>query len=845
MKYIRIFLAFTCIAASLSASELKTELLTDPVQVGTVNQLALIHNGRALPEFESLPKVKGLRWVSSSKMESSRMINGQVSRTMIRIYDFKVEKPGKYTIPSAKVKAGRQTFHSGEVTFEALPMRLVSSRPDADGRGKEADTEIGKLVFTKINIFPDRREFYVGEEIPLEVQVYMLSNLDCRIDWPEIMTGDKSTVIFRDYKAKNPDNPKFDTPRRARTRIDGRIFDVYIFQTAIRPISAGKLSLSAADKVLITLRSSRPSRSIFDVDDDFIESFFGGGGRRIEHIAQASIEPIRIKPLPPQTEKSDFLGLIGEWNIRFTLPEKKYKVGEAVTLTVSITGTGSADSLNAPSLEIPGFRVYSPEVEKKSSSAVIKYVLIPTEAGNHEIKLSFSTFDPLTGKYKSSEFQKMLTTEKAAHLFKTAEKNSVVDAASADEDLSIPQQGKKAPSGVLYLKKPPFRDEFQLPLWKNSIFAALAAVFAGLIFWIFCEIRVLREKFRSADPGFQRRNNAKKAKNALLRKIRNCMPEKLSELDADIASYVNDALNFPPGASLSESSESLKEKDPELAETLGSFSLCSWSHSGFTPEFKKKLLAQLSRLVCIALLFLTIPADAAPKTKKIDSPESAMTAYDEGHFAEAEQYYRSMMKKSEPSARLCYNIGNCLYQQGKYAHALAQYEKALRLAPRDSDILENLNLTRRKLSLPEKNTLNSPSDVPPYLRDMFRPDEWILVTGIGLMLIFIGLGLRRVLGRKGITLSVMISGAVIVVLSMTAMISQYASSYDDAEAIVLTRSAAMHALPSDQSAKLNDIALQPGETVHIEETRLDWVRIRTGAAEGWVHRKDIQPILAD
>ena len=69
--------------------------------------------------------------------------------------------------------------------------------------------------------------------------------------------------------------------------------------------------------------------------------------------------------------------------------------------------------------------------------------------------------------------------------------------------------------------------------------------------------------------------------------------------------------------------------------------------------------------------------------------------------------------------------------------------------------------------------------------------------------------------------------------------------YNDAEAIVLTRSAALHALPSDQSAKLNDIALQPGETVHIEETRLDWVRIRTGAAEGWVHRQDIQPIMAD
>lgn len=847
MKYLQKILAFSFIAASLSASELKTELLSDPVRVGTENQLALIHNGSAVPQFKSLPKVKGLRWVSAGTTQSVKQINGEITRTMMSVYNFVVEKPGKYTIPSAKIQAGNTTFRSSEITFNALPMRLVSSRRDADEQRNEADTEIGKLIFAKINVVPDRRDFYIGEEIPLEIQIYTLANLNCRINWPEIMTGDKSTVIFRDYKAKNPENPKFDTPRRARTRIGGRTFDVYLFQTAIRPISAGKLELKAADKVLVTVRSSRRApRSIFDDDDDFFGSFFGGGGRRVEHIAQADAEQIQIKPLPPQTGKSDFLGLIGEWDVRFDIPKKKYKVGEAVTLTVTVRGGGSTDPLTAPSLEIPGFRVYSPEVEKKGNTAVIKYVLIPTESGKHEIKLSFSTFDPLTGKYIPFEFKKDLNTEKAAQLFKAAEKNSVVDAASSqEEELSAPQQGKKAPTGVLYLKKPPFQDEIQLPLWKNSIFAALSVFLAGLIFWILCEIKVLHEKFRSSDPGFRRRINAKKAKTALLRHLRECPPEKLPELDGEIASYVNDALDFPPGASLSESAEFLKEKDPELAESLGTFSQCSWSRSGLSPEFKKKLLSQLSRLICIAVLFLTIPADAAQKAKKIESPEAAMTAYDEGHFAEAEQYYRSMMKKSAPSAKLCYNIGNCLYQQGKYAPALAQYERALRLAPRDSDILENLNLTRRKLSLPQKHILNSPSDVPPYLRDMFRPDEWIFLTGIGLMLIFIGLGLRRLLGKQGIPITVLTAGAVIAVLSVTAMISQQMTSYNDAEAIVLTRSTALRALPSEQSAKLNDIMLQQGETVRIEETRLDWVRIRTGAAEGWVRRQDIQPILTD
>lgn len=59
-------------------------------------------------------------------------------------------------------------------------------------------------------------------------------------------------------------------------------------------------------------------------------------------------------------------------------------------------------------------------------------------------------------------------------------------------------------------------------------------------------------------------------------------------------------------------------------------------------------------------------------------------------------------------------MGNCLYKLGDLPRALICYERASRLAPRDSDILENLNLVRRKLGLPEKYLIASPADIPPY-----------------------------------------------------------------------------------------------------------------------------------
>lgn len=77
-------------------------------------------------------------------------------------------------------------------------------------------------------------------------------------------------------------------------------------------------------------------------------------------------------------------------------------------------------------------------------------------------------------------------------------------------------------------------------------------------------------------------------------------------------------------------------------------------------------------------------------------------------------------------------------------------------------------------------------------------------------------------------------------LSFMAVMVQNSTSYDARSAVMLTRNAALHALPSAQSPRLTEINLQPGEEVVIEEARQNWVRIRAGAAEGWVRKSDVR-----
>src|SRR5258706_5768809 len=85
-----------------------------------------------------------------------------------------------------------------------------------------------------------------------------------------------------------------------------------------------------------------------------------------------------------------------------------------------------------------------------------------------------------------------------------------------------------------------------------------------------------------------------------------------------------------------------------------------------------------------------------------DDFKSANALYDAGKFAEAAAAYEKIEPKT---ANVYFNLGNALFRQEKYGPALLNYERARRLAPRDPDILANLNFAQQHLAVEE---LNSP-----------------------------------------------------------------------------------------------------------------------------------------
>lgn len=74
--------------------------------------------------------------------------------------------------------------------------------------------------------------------------------------------------------------------------------------------------------------------------------------------------------------------------------------------------------------------------------------------------------------------------------------------------------------------------------------------------------------------------------------------------------------------------------------------------------------------------------------------------YEQGRYAEAVQLYASIREAGQANAALYYNLGNALYRTQRIGGAVLNYERALRLAPRDADVRGNLSFVRRMVREP-------------------------------------------------------------------------------------------------------------------------------------------------
>jgi tetratricopeptide (TPR) repeat protein len=520
--------------------------------------------------------------------------------------------------------------------------------------------------------------------------------------------------------------------------------------------------------------------------------------------------------LPPVQAGVNYLDIFGKINLSRRLSGEKCIAGEAVELILTVDSE-NISQLKAPELKLDKFRVYKPEVKSYGNISEIRYCLIPLEPGNIAIKTVFASFDTATGKYQLHNIEKTLEVLPSKNSVTSSlvetKKSETVETNSVAETVKIPSNRTEP----LYIKTSKYCQK-HIVLWKNSLWYYITGFVIMPLMALVIYLARRKKMAESANPEMQLKRSIVKYAVAVLS---NSKKEQLSDYEREnIISACANALGMEQSASASEISS--KIDDEELKEWLRKTDEASFNYSAakdiiLTDNIRRKLLKLVKS--SLVLLFMTLPALYGNEADKL---------FDSGKYVQAAEMYRSQLDEKHPSPELLYNLGTCYLHTGKLPAARAALLAAHKLAPRDEEIIENLNLVNRKLVQNEVNKTNTPRELFEYCRDYLRPDEHLAMAAIifGIAMILLALnpsGWKKISGISGTAVAVFIF----------LMASQLYDSYAPYQAVTLPEYLELKQLPSNAPSETT-ATIPGGSDAQILQIRGDWMEISVNGKTGWV-----------
>ncbi len=758
----------------------------------------------------SLPPLENGRWITNEVHRVSQNING------VKEFSFRIpilaEREGGLAIPAFSVKAGGKTL---PVPAQEVKVVAAESLPVPDGAAS-----LKESVFGAIRVPDARRSWYVGEEIDLELTLWMRAGVRAEVrEYPELAGLEQ--VLFRDYDGGAPgETRRFDRPSVADREVKGQSFRVITFRTAFRAAASGKLTPKASLTVGIPEASER--------SNDLLGSFFRQERLRAYPVTFAPGPELTILPLPPAPAGWVDLGLIGRWQVAGRFDQPQGKVGEPLTLVIAAEGEGAFELLKTPKPELPGFRIYPGEVEKAPGRVTIRYAAIPLAEGVKRAELKYLTFDPAKGEYARHEFQLTLPVEKGALPVPTS-----LTAAAPAADVAAEPEAQPVREELFYLKAAP-GGEVRMPLFANrlglslGLFGGALALFAGTLLVEF------RRRQRENDPDFQARREVKQRLAALRKRLQRGESGHAFLTD-EVMPALLEALKLSPWTEPEELGRALES--PDMGELFREAKAARFRPGGGEaaplPEAARKKLAgvlkKLSLLFCLLFPFL------------LPGGEAWNAAYEKGDYPAAIALYRQGWQPGAARPNALYNLGSACYAAGNLPEARLALLRAHLLAPRDSETLENLNLVNRKLRLPEQGKTDSALGFLTYLRDRLRPDEYLLLLAGAALFASLAFALRNRF-RPSTQRGLFGGAGLVALLILAALASQALGPYHPARAVVTAAALELKTLPSAGSGRV-EATIPGGGSARIIEDRGEWLRVEAGGRDGWVKKEGLQRVL--
>lgn len=492
------------------------------LNLGETAQATLVFHGvRTAPSID-FPQIPGLQITGTGQQMQFGTGGSQVSLT----YNLFPQKPGTHTIGPYELD-----YNGEKIQIPAVSIEVRAPNGKADAATNE-------MLFARVTL-PGTPP-YIHQVFDLVLGLYSLPGVELTRDVNLLGGFPESGFVIGN----------FEELQMVREEVNGQLYNLRRFRARARALTAGTFALRPALRAGVVDRNPRQRSDPF-----FDNPFFGGPSATPVNVAVPPAD-LTIRSIPAEDRPANFNGAVGQYQFAVDVRPRELKVGEPVTVTLRLQGSGNIAAAMPPAfLDTDTFKAYearqvgdTPEAAAESGTKTFEQVVIPRTENLKELPaLQFSFFDPGAAQYRTVSAGPFPLVVHPSENGASALLLQVPGQAAAGGHSLV------LGSDIGYLKSAPARwrsgaESTARPPLLIGVHAAAPFVLAGLFF------ATRRRRRLATDIALARRQKAPRSARANLRRAEAALREAgsptavFSPLAAAAADYFGHRLNLPPGA---------------------------------------------------------------------------------------------------------------------------------------------------------------------------------------------------------------------------------------------------------------------------------------------------------
>lgn len=340
-------------------------------------------NGFTLAGIDSVDQV--IR-PSMDDMFNSFFGGGSRGGYKARVYTFKLKAPKK---------TGRLSVGQIFMNIDGQKRNLTGDIPLSVQRAYSDDA-------LAVSLTPSKKTVYEGEQFSVTLGFHTYEHFEGGLQATDMNTGDDFIVHRSDLS-----NMKFEPVEGNRREMQASAKFAWLAsnKSGNLQIPPFKFKYTKLGEPKVVEENKKMGGMTFSSRSVKQES--------VETETQTPTINITVKPLPTEGKPANFSGMVGSYSFSADFDRTNLKVGEAMTLSISIKGDGLPGSITDPKLPDFGeFRSVPPENEinkkvvgnKVITTKNIRVFLYPKKKGQFTIpEITYSWFNPSKKKYETAK----------------------------------------------------------------------------------------------------------------------------------------------------------------------------------------------------------------------------------------------------------------------------------------------------------------------------------------------------------------------------------------------------------------------------------------------------------